>query len=172
MDDYEVLEEYDDGRLFVRLRSGDFSGYTILLVPKGIPCRAAELRWREPGDRSMTRVTCSWSPAERAERLLVSLLNSHQQESWRRSKKFQVTTPFGVVELGDYHDMAFWPSVGGEYRLCVVPTTADMPMADIWANLLLTLKRDPEWFLTVANWRQPPAGVWNFGPVPGIRASV
>lgn len=40
-----------------------------------------------------------------------------------------------------------------------------MPEDDVWVNLLLYLRHDPRWCLTVANWRLP-GGDWTFGPVP------
>jgi hypothetical protein len=48
---------------------------------------------------------------------------------------------------------------------------ADIPIPDIWANLLLAHKANLRWFSTFANWRTL-GGRWNFGLLPGIEARI
>ena len=76
-------------------------------------------------------------------------------------------TQFGRVRLGRLYDIAFQPTGSDHpYRLCVVPTDhLSLPAADIWTNLLLVLRGDPERFFRVANW-QRGRGQWQAGPVP------
>ncbi len=97
----------------------------------------------------------------------MSLLNEAQRTGWGARHRFVVHTPYGVLEFGELYDIGFWPSTGGEYRLCVLPKgSTGLPEGDVWVNLLLFVRNDPGWFLTVANWRVP-GGEWNLGPVPG-----
>ena len=79
---------------------------------------------------------------------------------------FRVETAHGIFELGSLCDIGYWPWLSDkEYRLCVLPLGGCMPEDDVWVNLLLYLRHDPRWCLTVANWRLP-GGDWTFGPVP------
>jgi len=82
-----------------------------------------------------------------------------------------VATAVGTFELGRLFDIGCRAPDGDEYRLCVVPDGyRQLPVADVWANLLLALRADPQRFLAVANWRHPGGG-WHRGPVP-VRTPV
>ncbi len=109
------------------------------------------------------------TPKERAEALLCSLLDLNQQASRKRTGQFRVGTRYGTLELGRLHDIGFWPPRGGELRLCVVPAgrLATFPEPDVWTNLLLVLRADPERFFAVANWRRL-SGPWFRPPEPGL----
>lgn len=95
----------------------------------------------------------------RAEELLESLLEPGQLRSWRTVRRFSVPTPMGTVELGKLYDLRYRPESGGQPRsLCVVPAgwergPQETPVADVWTNLLLLLRHDPEQFFRVANVR-------------------
>lgn len=152
---YKVLRQCEHGPL-VRFLDGPLAGREVVL-------NASEPSPNKPPPK-LTR----W---QKAERLLQSLLAPDQLESWRKRRSFIVPTPYGAVELGHMSDMRYWPTVGGKYRICVVPQDYKrLPRADVWAILLLWLRSDPRWVLTVANWRTE-SGDWNFGPVPGINIS-
>jgi hypothetical protein len=63
--------------------------------------------------------------------------------------------PTGAVELGQLYNLRYRPRHGRERRLCVVPKNhSTLPVADIWTNLLLTLRADPTRFFAVAVWRE------------------
>ena len=158
---YEVLEDLGHGRQLVRFTGGPQTGCEVVLVPSTTPGVCPSNDWREPDPPSP-------AAEERAEALLISLLSSEQRADWQARRRFIVRTPHGELEFGELYDIPFLPTAGGEYRLCVLPKgSACLPECDIWVNLLLFVQRDPDWFLTVANWRLP-GGQWNFGPVPGI----
>jgi len=106
-------------------------------------------------------------PDSVAEQLLVSLLDQQQQYEWDALGTFWVDTEFGRVRLGRLYNITFLPT-GSEhrYRLCVVPHDhGSLPAADVWTNLLLVLRGDPERFFRVANWERGD-GRWHTGPVP------
>lgn len=152
---FELIEEYPDGRRLVRLLDEPLAGRRVVLLPLDAP--------PDPPPRPPSE-----SPAQKSLRLLFSLLTPSQRAEWSRCKQFSVMTQYGRVVLGRMSDIGFWPTAGGEYRLCVVPKDGlTLPDADVWANLLLALQHDSRWFMTVANWRRP-GGDWNLGPVPGI----
>jgi len=92
----------------------------------------------------------------RATALRESLLNERQLATWRTYRRFKVDTPYGCVELGRLYELAFQRNDGESFVLCVVPQRhTDLPMPDIWANLLLMLTHSPEHFFKVANYISP-----------------
>ncbi len=89
----------------------------------------------------------------RAEALLESLLQPQQLGDWRSRRRFWVDTPRGPVELGKLYALVHRPNddPGTERILCVVPDGYQrLPIADIWANLLLVLAVEPDAFFRVA----------------------
>jgi hypothetical protein len=159
---YEVLEDLGYGRKLVRFTDGPQSGTEVVLISRPVPGVRSIRERRDPAPPSP-------SAEERAEALLVSLLTDAQRADWERRRRFMVGTPHGELEFGDLNDIRFFPTPANEYRLCVLPKgSTRLPACDIWANLLLFVRHDPNWFFTVANWCRP-GGEWNFGPVPGIK---
>jgi hypothetical protein len=158
--EYEIVEVLADGRRTLRFATGPLAGRMVVAYP------ASELHRLPPTPRPLPRQRTESADA-RAAQLLRSLLRPDQRTEWVSRHRFTVATPFGEVEFGKLLDIGFWPPTGEELRLCVVPTGAELPIADIWTNLLLALKADPRWFFTVANWRRP-GGQWHLGPVPGF----
>jgi hypothetical protein len=154
---FEVIEEHTNGRTVLRFLEGAMAGRTVIAFPES-ECLPNYVR----------RLT----PSERAEILLRSLLDADQQAQWGRSQRFRVCTRYGEVEFGRMHDIGFWPDGGGEFRLCVVPAGrgATLPEPDVWTNLLLVVRAEPERFFAVANWRRPN-GPWRPPPLPSLRAS-
>jgi hypothetical protein len=94
------------------------------------------------------------SPADqRAVALLESLLDAGQRRDYRRRGGFWVPTPFGPVRLGRLYALVHRPTHRPEHEhvLCVVPDAhRELPLADIWTNLLLTLAVEPREFFRVA----------------------
>jgi hypothetical protein len=94
------------------------------------------------------------SPADaRAVALLESLLDPEQRRDYQRTGGFWVPTPFGPVRLGRLYALVHRPThrPDREHVLCVVPDAhRDLPLADIWTNLLLTLAVEPLEFFRVA----------------------
>ena len=94
------------------------------------------------------------SPADaRAVALLESLLDAGQRRDYRRTGGFWVPTPFGPVWLGRLYALVHRPAHRPEHEhlLCVVPDAhRELPLADIWTNLLLTLAVEPHEFFRVA----------------------
>jgi len=89
----------------------------------------------------------------RAEALLESLLRPDQLADWRATRRFWVHTPRGPVQLGNLYALVHHPDDDPrlERILCVVPDRhKDLPIADIWANLLLVLAVEPDAFFRVA----------------------
>ena len=82
----------------------------------------------------------------------MSLLTPEQRSTWRAGRVFWVPTKRGPVRLGVLGDLRYRPlsRPGTELSLCVVPTERDMPLADVWVNLLLVLARQPDRFFAVA----------------------
>lgn len=163
MVEYEVLETLGFSRQIVRITSGADAGAELVVVadaPKLVG-RLEDFLGDEAvplGGRVMPQVA--------AEHLLQSLLNKEQLSEWTNTRTLWVPTEFGGVQLGRLFDLKFRPWRGPTLSLCVVPKGFDsLPNSDIWANLLLALRGDPEWFFKVANWRRP-RGQWTFGPVP------
>jgi hypothetical protein len=105
----------------------------------------------------------------RAEALLVSLLDPHQRSDWESRRRFWVESTYGAVELGRVSDLRFDTHDGRHFTLCVVPQgVSNLPDADVWTNLLLVLRAEPERFFDVANYCTP-GGRWRAGPVPRLR---
>jgi hypothetical protein len=161
---YRVLEDLGHGRRRVRVTDGECAGVELVLLPRPTPGVQRLDEWLEGLPAQIT------SPNQRAERLLASLLTDEQRRDWELGCRFEVATAVGTFELGRLFDIGYRAPGGDEYRLCVVPDGYEqLPVADVWANLLLALRDDPLWFLAVANWRRP-GGDWHRGPVPVGRA--
>lgn len=161
------LEEIEGWGTLVALVGGEHEGHEVLVVPRDriLPgsSRPARERLRQPtpdpGGLAGT------SAERKATALLESLLDETQLSAWQRTRHFQVRTVYGAVELGTLYRLAFRRHDGWRFELCVVPTAyRDLPVADIWTNLLLMLRNDPLRFFTVANWKGE--GEWYRGPVP------
>ena len=104
-----------------------------------------------PGTRSPRGVTRA--AERRAEELLCSLLDPMQRADWDANRGFWVETPRGPVRLGRLYSLLHWPSDDPTWErvLCVVPDAHhQLPIADIWSNLLLVLAVEPEEFFRVA----------------------
>jgi len=100
--------------------------------------------------------------------LLESLLDEVQLASWRDHGRFEVPVPDGTVELGELYNLHYRRHDGREFAICVVPRShASLPLDDIWTNLLLLLRSDPERFfgspITASTTR---LGRCSPGPVP------
>ena len=159
---FEVVAEHPDGRVTLRFAEGALAGRCVTAF-RDEQCA--------PSRRRLT-------PRQKAEQLLISLLDEEQRLAWRAGKRFRLSTPYGVLELGALHNMAFWPTGrhwAGErpkqLHLCVVPLgrTERLPEADIWTNLLLVVRAEPERFFAVANWRLPRQRTWYRPPIAGLR---
>jgi hypothetical protein len=159
---FEIVSEHADGRIVLRFTEGVMAGRCVTAFSDEI-CRRAY----EP----------PLTPRQKADRLLVSLLDDAQRLAWRSKKRFRLGTPYGVLELGALHNMAFWPRGphwdGGhpkQLHLCVVPRgdLSRLPEADIWTNLLLVVRAEPERFFAIANWREPRHTSWYRSPLPGL----
>lgn len=147
-----MLARFEDGRERLRFTSGALAGRTVIAYN---------------GESSIRPYQ---SPSQRAEELLLRLLDERQAEEWRARAAFTVDTPFGVVELGRLQDLTYWPRdcLGEIYRLCVVPTDMRMSPPDIWTNLLLILRTEPARFFRVANWAKLPNWTWSEAPPPPV----
>ncbi|HEY1653141.1 MAG TPA: hypothetical protein VGG09_14750 [Acidimicrobiales bacterium] len=160
---YEVVAEHPDGRITLRFTEGVLAGRTVTAFTDE-HCDIAHAR--------------PLTPREKAERLLVSLLDPQQRLAWSAKRRFRLGTPYGVLELGALHNMSFWPK-GPHWDpghpkllyLCVVPRgdLQRLPEADIWTNLLLVVRAEPERFFAVANWRAPSHTSWYRPPIAGLR---
>lgn len=155
---FEVVETFDDGRMVLEFTAGPMAGRRVVAFPEDQCLPPVPLR----RERRLT-------PFQRAEELLLSLLSPEQGASWRRTKRFWVETPYGMIQFGEISNMLFKCADGRKLRLCVVPEDHgfDLPLPDVWVNLLLAIAVDPEGFFRVANW-SPRRGEWFFGPVPGL----
>ncbi|MFA5885975.1 MAG: hypothetical protein WDA60_19145 [Acidimicrobiia bacterium] len=145
------LVVFADGREVVVGRAGarphPVAGWEWLDRPPTRPRTNAAL----PTPRRLPRVT----PAadRRARELLESLLTEEQRDDYRRTGRFWVPTPRGPVRLGELYRLVHRPVDRPhlEHVLCVVPRTyADLPLPDVWTNLLLTLAVEPDRFFDVA----------------------
>ena len=102
---------------------------------------------------STRRAVVSPEAERRAVELLRSLLDDPQRLDYDLTGGFWVPTPRGPVRLGQLyallHRPADQPRV--ERVLCVVPDRhLELPLADVWTNLLLTLAVEPDTFFRVA----------------------
>jgi hypothetical protein len=172
MPSISVLEDLGNGRTLVEIVGGDHDGDRVVVTScdRGPEIRA--LAWYLDGDEVSAPVKHALrSPDEKAKELLESLLSVNQLDQWRRHRRFWVPTPHGSVELGSLFNLRFRRNAShSEFVLCVVPegveTRRDLPEADIWINLLLALRNDPDKFFRVANWRDARDSQWRHGPVP------
>ncbi len=132
--------------------------------PRARPRRATPARPRRPV-RTLPDARDSIAPtprarrrptveaARRADALLRSLLDPLQKVDWDEHGGFWVPTPRGPVRLGELYTLLHRPvdEPGWEHVLCVVPHGyQQLPIADIWSNLLLVLAVEPEEFFRVA----------------------
>lgn len=156
------LVVFADGREVVvgvaRARPHPVAGWDWIRRPPPPPARP-----RAPIGRGHARVQIGGvrarpaidpSAEARAEALLISLLDPDQQRDYHRTRGFWVPTPRGPVRLGRLYQLVHRPDDRPDVErvLCVVPRThADLPRADIWTNLLLTLAVEPDRFFRVAN---------------------
>ena len=149
----------DDVRATLALVEGDRRG-SSRDVARG-PGRVRARRPRATQVRSASSQTAArW--------LLESLLDEVQLASWRDHGRFEVPVPDGTVELGELYNLHYRRHDGREFAICVVPRShASLPLDDIWTNLLLLLRSDPERFFGVANYREYDSfGALLPGPVP------
>ena len=132
--EFEVVSEHPDGRIVLRFTQGAMAGRTVTAYSDAY----CELPFEPP-----------LSPRQKAWRLLSSLLDEEQRQTWRTRKTFLVTTAYGAVEFGALYNIGFWPhtpscSVRGipPFRLCVVPAGGydELPEADVWTNLLVVVR--------------------------------
>ncbi|MFM8302875.1 MAG: hypothetical protein ACKOA9_01045 [Actinomycetota bacterium] len=118
--------------------------------PRPVPSHRAEgaVRACRPGTTAPTA-----DAERRAERLLRSLLDATQRRDYDRTGGFWVPTPRGLVRLGRLYALVHRPADEPlvERVLCVVPDRhLELPRADVWTNLLLTLAVEPDTFFRVA----------------------
>lgn len=160
---FEVVAEHPDGRITLRFTEGVLAGRRFTAF--------TDEHCLVPYERPLT-------PRDKAERLLVSLLDDHQRLDWRTHRRFRLDTPYGLLELGALHNMAFWPrglhwerGHPKKLHLCVVPRgdLKRLPPADVWTNLLLVVRAEPERFFAVANWRGPSHTSWYRPPIAGMK---
>jgi hypothetical protein len=160
---FEVVAEEPDGRITLRFTEGALAGRCVTAFSDAV-CAA-------PYEPPLT-------PAQKAERLLVSLLDDRQRHDWRDKRRFRLGTPYGVLELGALHNMAFYPRGPHwdavhfkQVHLCVVPDgdLKRVPEADVWTNLLLVARAEPERFFSVANWWGPRDVSWHRPLIAGLR---
>jgi hypothetical protein len=177
-----LVEDIADWGVLVEIVGGEHAGAAVLVVPAArvLPGRAPPPGpgpGRRPVPRRHGRVVTEEDvlraeAGRRAEALLESLLDRTQRADWRRRRRFWVPTPYGAVELGRISDLRFEATDGRHLVLCVVPTRhGDLPLADVWTNLLLVLRAEPDRFFDVANYL-PPGGPWLRGPVPRVRPRI
>lgn len=95
---------------------------------------------------------------DRANALLRSLLDPDQRAEYERTGYFWVDVPQGRLRFGRLFSIRFEPRGTQTFRLlCVVPSGyEDLPIPDIWANLLLAVRDDPARFFAVAIDRSAP----------------
>jgi len=89
----------------------------------------------------------------RANALLDTLLRPEQRHDWHTTGGFWVDTPYGPVRLGRLYSLVHHPNDEPDVEriLCVVPEYhLELPIADIWSNLLLVLAVEPDDFFRVA----------------------
>ena len=155
---FRFVDEIEAWGTLVALVGGEHDGAEVLLVPRdrvlpGLarPTPPPRRSWRPSPDP--VELARSRSSLERATALLESLLDPVQLRNWRRDRTFWVPTPYGQVQLGRLGRLAFHRNDGARHELCVVPVgVSELPLPDVWTNLLLTLRATPERFFQVANW--------------------
>lgn len=102
---------------------------------------------------STRRAMVSPEAERRAVELLRSLLDEPQRLDYDLTGGFWVPTPRGPVRLGKLYALVHRPvdQPRVERVLCVVPDRHhELPLADVWSNLLLTLAVEPDTFFRVA----------------------
>jgi hypothetical protein len=175
-----LVEDIPDWGMLAELVGGEHHGANVLLVPatRLLP-RARAWEENEHPPRRRVRLTHDRfvhlqdshkvEADRRAEALLVSLLDPGQRSDWETRRRFWVDTAYGAVELGRVSDLRFDTHDGRHFTLCVVPQgISNLPDADVWTNLLLVLRAEPERFFDVANYCTP-GGRWRAGPVPRVQ---
>jgi len=159
--DVVAIEELPDGRRLVVF--SDRREIVIGVVrPRPHPVPGVDWLWARPppSPRARPRRPPRPSPrpdaraaAQRAEGLLCSLLDPLQRADWDANAAFWVETPRGPVRLGHLYSLIHRPHdrPDQELILCVVPHAhRELPIADVWSNLLLVLAVEPEEFFRVA----------------------
>lgn len=156
-----VLDDLGPAGHLVRLLDGPHAGAEVV-VPSGHVARVASVDAR-PVPCSPRRPTAA--ATERAEGLLASLLTPSQQHQRSRVGTFWVHVERGWFRLGALYDIRFrsarWPWV--ERSVCVVSEGYEgRPTADLWAELVVVVRADPDAVVGVANWNgedrpRPPA---------------
>jgi hypothetical protein len=163
---YVILDELGADRQLIRIATGRHAGLELVLLTRdllGVARLDDVLGEEAAGCRPANH------PDSVAERLMLSLLDDEQRGQWKANRTFWVDTPYGRLRLGRLYDLYFRPRIGNALTLCVVPVDhLSLPRCDIWINLMLALRADPERFFRVANWR-PLRGAWQSGPVPLAR---
>jgi hypothetical protein len=130
---------------------------------RSAPHRRAETRSRGTRASTHSRQWFTRAAHERAEQLLCSLLDPEQRSDWEQHRGFWVETPRGPVRLGRLFNLIHRPDdePDQEQVLCVVPDAFhELPIADIWSNLLLVLAVEPDEFFRVAVLRGTRARPW------------
>jgi len=155
--DVVAIEELPDGRRLVV-----FSDRREIVIgvarPRPHPVPGVDWLWARPPPSPRARPRRSpranaRAAARRAEGLLCSLLDPLQRADWDANAAFWVETPRGPVRLGHLYSLIHRPHdrPDQELILCVVPHAHhELPIADVWSNLLLVLAVDPEEFFRVA----------------------
>jgi hypothetical protein len=167
-----MLEDLGRGFTLVEVVGGGHDGERIVVTSCDRELGIRSLAWYLEGDEVSAPVKHALrSPDDKANELLESLLSSKQLNQWRKRGRFWVPTPHGSVEMGSLFNLRFSGNASkGEFVLCVVPEglerRRDLPEADIWINLMLMLRHDPDEFFRVANWRHARETQWQRGRVP------
>jgi hypothetical protein len=167
-----VLEDLGNGRALVEIVGGDHDGDRVVVTSGDRGREIRPLAWYLDGEEVSAHIKHALrSPDNKANELLESLLSAQQLNQLRQQRRFWVPTPHGSVELGALFNLRFKSSASSrELVLCAVPegfeTRRDLPEADIWSNLLLALRNDPDEFFRVANWRSVRDRQWYHGPAP------
>lgn len=172
MPSISVLEDLGNGRTLVQIVGGDHDGDRVVVTSRDRGPEIRALAWYLDGDEVSAPVKHFLrSPDDKATELLESLLSDKQLNQWRRHRRFWVPTLHGPVELGSLFSLRFRSNTTKrDFVLCAIPegieVRRDLPESDIWVNLLLVLRDDPNEFFRVANWRYARESQWWRGPVP------